>query len=100
MLFGEIGQIYHLSPDNGIAVRNVVKTICAKMKVDFNNLTKVTQERLGQDAAYVIDSEKARNRFRWKPQISFEDGIDGVIKWIEDNWEEIQNQPLDYIHKP
>ncbi len=99
MLNGRNGEIYHLSPDRGIAVRYVVKTICDKMGIEFEKATKTVEERLGQDAAYIIDSSKARNEFGWQPEVSFEDGIAGVIKWVEDRWEEIQKQPLEYIHK-
>ena len=97
---GRIGEIYHLSPDHGIVVKDVVRIICEKTGVCFENATKVVDERLGQDAAYVIDSTKARKEFAWKSGVSFEEGILGVIKWIDDNWEEIQRQPLEYTHKP
>lgn len=97
---GRIRSIYHLSPDKGVAIRDVVEIICRKMKVDFNNATKIVNERLGQDAAYVIDSSLARKEFNWLPRISFEEGISEVIGWVEDNWEQIQMEPLEYIHKP
>jgi len=99
MLNGRNGEIYHLSPDNGIAVRDVVKTICDKMGIAFEKATKTVEERLGQDAAYVIDSSKARNDFAWQPEVSFESGLTGVIMWVKDNWEKIQKEPLKYIHK-
>lgn len=97
---GRYGQIYHLSPDRGIAVKDVVNIICDKLKVDFKKATKVVEERLGQDAAYVIDSTKARTEFGWSPSISMEEGLSGVVDWVTDNWEEISKEPLEYIHKP
>jgi dTDP-glucose 4,6-dehydratase len=97
---GRLGEIYHLSPDKGIAVRDVVRIICEKMEVLFEKATRVVEERLGQDAAYIIDSSKAREEFGWQPKVLFEEGISGVIKWVEDNWEEIQKKPLEYIHRP
>ena len=97
---GRSGEVYHFSPDRGIAVRDVVKTICQKMKVDFQKASKDVEERLGQDNAYVIDSTKARKEFGWKPEVSLDDGISEVIAWINDNWDEIKKQPLEYIHKP
>ncbi len=97
---GRYGEIYHLSPDEGIAVRDVIRIICAKMGADINKVTRNIEERLGQDAAYVIDSTKARKELGWRPEISFEAGIAGVVDWIENNWERIQKEPLEYIHKP
>lgn len=97
---GKVGNIYHLSPDQGIAVKDVVKIICNKLKVPFEKATKVVEERLGQDAAYVIDSTKARKEFGWAPSIGMEEGLSGTISWITANWEEIKKEPLEYIHKP
>ena len=96
---GRVGETYHLSPDKGIAVRDLVQVICSKMGVAFEKATKPIDERPGQDAAYVIDSSKARQEFGWRPEITLEEGVSGVIKWVEDNWEEIQREPLQYIHK-
>lgn len=70
------------------------------MGVDFEKATKSVGERLGQDAAYVIDSSKAREEFGWQPKISFEEGISGVIKWVQDNWKQIQKEPLEYVYRP
>ena len=97
---GRAGEIYHLSPDSGIAIRDVVETICDKMGISFKKATKIVAERLGQDAAYVIDSSKAREEFGWRPEINFEEGISGVIKWVHDNWKQIQGELLEYVHKP
>lgn len=96
---GRPGEIYHLSPDHGIAVKDVVRIICDKMGVAFEKATKMVEERLGQDAAYVIDSSKARQEFGWKPKITIDDGIDKCIKWINDNWDTIESLPLEYEHK-
>jgi dTDP-glucose 4,6-dehydratase len=97
---GRPGEIYHLSPDQGIAVKDVVKIICDTMKVPFAEATRVVDERLGQDAAYIIDSGKARKEFGWHPLISLETGLAGVIDWITGNWDAIRQEPLEYIHKP
>ena len=100
MLSGSTGSIYHLSPENGYSVREVVEMICEKMSVQFSEVVENVEERPGQDRAYVIDSTKARREFEWRPRVSMEDGIDGVVSWINASSEEIKNLPLDYIHKP
>ena len=97
---GRSGNIYHLSPDGGVSVRDVVAMICRKMGRSFEESTVPVAERPGQDAAYVIDSTKARREFGWKPVVFLLEGIGGVTDWIEKNWNEIQKQPLTYQHKP
>jgi dTDP-glucose 4,6-dehydratase len=95
---GQLGQIYHLSPDRGVSVRGVVERICAGLGQRFDDAVQIVEERPGQDAAYVIDSANARNELGWAPQISLEQGLDEVLRWIEANWESIRQQPLEYLH--
>jgi dTDP-glucose 4,6-dehydratase len=97
---GRPGSIYHLSPESGYAVRDVVRKICDLMGRDFEASTASVGERLGQDAAYVIDSSRAREELGWYPKITLEEGLAEVIDWVEDYWGQIQEEPLDYIHKP
>ena len=96
---GQLGQIYHLSPDRGVAVREVVQTICELKGQRFQDATTVVDERPGQDAAYIIDSSRARAELSWSPQIGLEAGLAEVTTWVDKNWDEIQRQPLTYQHK-
>lgn len=95
---GVVGNIYHLSPDGGVSVRDVVTKICQNLKADFRSATKTVAERLGQDKAYIIDSTKARN-LGWKLEISLDQGLHAAVQWVEENFAEILKQPLQYVHK-
>lgn len=95
---GRPGSLYHLSPDGGYAVRDVVCRICERMGRDFDEATVAVGERLGQDAAYVIDSTRARTELGWRPVVSLDEGLAGVVSWVEENWAEICRQPLEYRH--
>ncbi len=96
---GKNGLIYHLSPEKGIAVKDLVQMICEKMKVPFDSAARSVGERLGQDAAYLLDASRAKSELGWKPLISMEQGIQGVIDWVENNWSQLQGKPLEYLHK-
>jgi dTDP-glucose 4,6-dehydratase len=95
---GKIGDLYHLSPDEGIAVRDVVKEIAFQKGKKLEDVADMVEERPGQDAAYVIDSAKARREFGWAPKIGFEEGLRDVVTWVDQFWDEIQKQPLGYEH--
>lgn len=95
---GEIGERYHISPDAGIAVRDVVGTIAARMGKDFQEVVEIVAERPGQDAAYVIDSSRLR-AMGWRPEITFETGVGEIIDWVEKNWSVISDQNIEYQHK-
>jgi len=98
MEHGKIGEIYHLSPDDSYSIRDLVGRICDMLGKDVQQCTRAVSERLGQDAAYVIDSSKARSAFDWYPQISIDQGISGVIDWVERFWPEIQAESHEYVH--
>lgn len=96
---GEIGATYHLSPDEGVAVADVVREIAFLMYKQFADVTETVAERPGQDAAYVIDSSLARSRFGWRPTIDLRAGLEETIAWVEKNWREIERAPLEYEHR-
>jgi dTDP-glucose 4,6-dehydratase len=96
---GLLGQIYHLSPDHGVQVCDVVRKICKYLNVPFENATKIVAERLGQDKAYIIDSTKVRTQLQWRPEISLDQGLQLAISWIQDHFRDIVQHPLQYIHK-
>jgi dTDP-glucose 4,6-dehydratase len=95
---GQPGAMYHLSPDQGYAVRDVVQKICRLLGRDFAASTITVGERLGQDAAYVIDSTRARQELGWQPTIDLNDGLREVVTWVKHNFREICTQPLEYRH--
>jgi dTDP-glucose 4,6-dehydratase len=97
---GQVGSIYHLSPDTGAAVRDVVAKICRRMGADFERATRIVDERPGQDAAYVIDSTRARDELGWRPTVALDEGLDQVVRWVEENWTAIERQTMEYAHQP
>ena len=97
---GRIGERYHLSPDRGYEVREMVEMIAKNLGVKFEEVTEVVGERPGQDAVYIIDSTKARHELGWLPQITMEEGLSEAAAWVDDNWDEISKLSLEYEHIP
>src|SRR5205823_5589294 len=95
---GRVGHIYHLSPDRGVEVREVVRLMCERLGQRLEDATRAVDERPGQDAAYVIDSTKARTELAWRPEVPLEDGLAEVVEWVGAHWSEILGQPLEYRH--
>lgn len=94
------GEIYHLSTTRNISIRNLVEMVAAQLGTSFDKNVEIVGERLGKDAAYLLDSSSAREKLQWRDKINLEQGIEETIAWVRDNLEEIQKQPFDYIHKP
>jgi dTDP-glucose 4,6-dehydratase len=97
---GNVGELYHLSPDGGVTVYDFVAMISKRMGKAVEDVTEVVGERPGQDAAYVIDSSKARDTLGWRPTIDLAAGVDECVSWIEENWPAIEGAAHDYVHTP
>ena len=94
------GDFYHVSPqDDEVSIYSVVEMISRMMGYDFESSVELIEQNYGQDTKYSISSSKIRSELDWLPNISLEDGIDEMILWIEENWQEISKMPLDYVHK-
>ena len=99
MTKGNVGETYHLSPDDGVSVRSLVTQIAATRGKSLADVAEDGPERPGQDAAYVIDSSKARRKLRWKPEISLDVGLQETADWVDAHWNEISAASLSYDHK-
>ncbi len=97
---GEPGQVYHLATRVTHSIRQVVEMICRQLGADFETAVEVVGDRPGKDAAYLLDSTKARTALDWTEAIDLETGIGEVIAWADRNLGILRQQPLDYVHKP
>ena len=94
------GECYHLSTARFVSIRELVEMICQMMNADFSAVAQITDDRPGKDAAYTLDSTKARSTLGWRDTVALEDGVRATIAWVETHLDEIRWQPPDYIHKP
>lgn len=99
MTRGRIGEIYHFSPDRGYEVRDIVRRICLLSGKKFESATEEVAERVGQDAAYLVDSSKARRELGWRPEVDIDEGLEGVGAWIDRNWQQIGKMAHEYVHQ-
>lgn len=97
---GMSGDCYHFSTDCYLSIREVVEKIAQRVGVNFEDAVEIVGDRPGKDAAYLLDSSKARQKLGWKDHVSLDKGIDETVHWIERFEKEIDGLPLDYIHKP
>jgi dTDP-glucose 4,6-dehydratase len=92
-------EVYHLSTDQHVSIRELVELICRRMGASFEELVEISPDRPGKDAAYLLDGAKAHNEFGWKPKVSLEEGLDETISWVEDNYDDLSKEPMEYQHK-
>lgn len=96
---GALGETYHISTNEIVSIRELVERICQRMGVTFEAHVEVVGERMGKDAAYMLDSTKLRDTLGWWDKTSLDSGLDECIAWVQANLDELKQQPVDYIHK-
>jgi len=94
------GETYHISTNQIVTVRELVATIVTKLGAKFEDCVEIVGERLGKDAAYMLDSTKLRKNLGWQDRISLDQGLDECIAWVKSNFADLKRQPYDYQHKP
>ncbi len=93
------GEIYHISTNRLISIKNLVKLIFNQNNLDYKKYIIRTKERTGKDKAYKLNSKKLRKKLNWKPKTTLEKGIMETQKWVKDNFNLIRKLPLNYEHK-
>ena len=94
-----VGETYHISTGEIVTIRQLVERICAKLGARFEDHVEVAGERLGKDAAYMLDSGKLRETLGWRDGVSLDTGLDECITWVKTNLTELEKQPMGYVHK-
>jgi dTDP-glucose 4,6-dehydratase len=95
---GTVGETYNIGGWNEKANIDVVKTICARLdqlrpradgKPYAEQITFV-KDRPGHDRRYAIDARKIERELGWKPQETFDTGIQKTVQWYLDHPEWVQ----------
>lgn len=97
--FGIPGESYHISGQNFISILDLTKKILMLLGVDFESSIRIVDDRPGKDFAYLLDSSKIRFELQWSDQVSLDEGLQGVITWVKEQFDTFQNMSLDYIHR-
>ena len=93
------GESYHISTNDKISIRGLVEKICDLTSTSFSDLVCVSDDRLGKDQAYLLDSNKLRNDFSWQDEIGLNEGLTDTLTWVDNNLDLLEKLPADYIHK-
>lgn len=93
------GESYHISTKDKISIRGLVEKICDLTSTSFSDLVNVSDDRLGKDQAYLLDSNKLRNDFSWQDEIGLNEGLTDTLTWVDNNLDLLEKLPADYIHK-
>ena len=81
------------------SIKKLEEKICLLCNVEFEKIIEITDERLGKDQSYLLDSSLISEQFGWKDNIDLISGIKDTIYWVEDNYDLLYKLPWNYEHK-
>ncbi len=86
---GKIGEFYNIGSNknlNNLEVCNHLIKI-SKNFTKKNNKVKISfiKDRPGHDKRYALNSNKIKNKIKWIPRISFQQGLKLTFEWYSNN---------------
>ncbi|MDC1060360.1 dTDP-glucose 4,6-dehydratase [Alphaproteobacteria bacterium] len=96
ILFSKIrNETFNIGAGNELKNIIIAKKICSYLDIKSSKKNKkinksselinYVSDRPGHDYRYAINSNKIRNKLKWKPKISFDEGLKKTINWYLDN---------------
>lgn len=98
-LEGTPGEAYHISTRDPVSIRRLVEMIADRYGLTLEQLATETQDRLGKDDSYLLDSTKLQTELNWSPEISLESGLQSVMDWASQYLSFLSNEPRSYQHR-
>ena len=87
---GEVGGSYNIGGNNELLNIDVVKAICTWLDelapeqapaAGYASLVTFVDDRPGHDRRYAIDASKMESELGWRPQETFESGLEKTVRW-------------------
>ena len=87
---GKAGEVYNIGGNSERQNIEVVKLIIDKLEKS-EDLIQFVKDRPGHDKRYAMDISKIKRELGWKPEYSFEEGIEETIEWYVNNTKWVEN---------
>jgi dTDP-glucose 4,6-dehydratase len=92
-----LGTVYNAGPKDPTSIRRVVELTAQALGMPFEQLCEMTEDRLGQDSRYWLDSSAIKKDVGWEPEISWEEGLDEMVVWGRKYLDQLRDWPMDYV---
>lgn len=92
-----LGTVYNAGPKDPTSIRRVVELTAQALGMPFEQLCEMTEDRLGQDSRYWLDSSAIKKDVGWEPQISWEQGLEEMVVWGRKYIDQLRDWPMDYV---
>ncbi len=86
---GKKGEFYNIGSNKNLNNIEICKVLLgiAKNKIKLGSNTKIhfVKDRPGHDLRYALNSNKIKNKLKWKPKTTFKKGLEQTFKWYLEN---------------
>ncbi len=89
---GKRNETYNIGGLNEWTNLNLIKLLCEKMDAKLTQpagtaaeLITYVKDRAGHDRRYAIDNTKIQTELGWKPEMTFEEGLEKTVDWYLNN---------------
>lgn len=89
---GTIGESYNVGGESERTNLQVVRGICDLLdrlqpgeRGSYRDLIAFVSDRPGHDLRYAMDFSKLQNELGWRPQETFESGLEKTVRWYLNN---------------
>ncbi len=83
---GRVGEIYNVGGNRALPNAEVIHRIL-RITGRPQTLLRPVQDRPGHDRRYALSSEKVRAHTGWRPEVSFDDGLQQTVAWYREHHE-------------
>ena len=98
-LKGDCGEIYHISGNHVIKIKNLVRKIFKLTKNIYSKFVRISKDRPGKDQLYYLNNMKLIKKFKCKPKINLDQGLYNTISWIKENYKYLSSISDIYKYK-
>lgn len=92
-----LGTIYNCGPAQPTSIREVVERTAKALGIPFEQLCAMSEDRLGQDSRYWLDSSAIKAAVGWEPQIGWDEGLAEMVEWGRRYADQLAAWPTDYV---
>ncbi len=77
---GKLGEVYNIGGGNEWKNIDIVRLVLKKLGKS-EQLISFVKDRAGHDRRYAVDASKISTELGWKPQMTFEHGLQETLNW-------------------
>jgi dTDP-glucose 4,6-dehydratase len=92
-----LGVVYNAGAAKPTSIREVVERCAKALGIPFEQLCTVTEDRLGQDSRYWLDSSRIKKAVGWEPEVGWDEGLAEMVAWGQKYLPELRDWTTDYV---